>query len=121
MGKYISPDRMTCEQIQEQVDQEFQRWNHIACNGCQDPYWPDGLNMDLVRNHIIFWYSLLDEKSDISSQVSLFDSPIEAVPRRPIPPVVPLQYMVAGCEHSDRLKGRNVGTLIWGQKGEYQA
>lgn len=121
MAKYIPPEKMTAQQIQAEVDQEFQRWNDIACKGCQDPGWPDGVNMNLVRNHIIYWYKLLDEKQNTDTQTSLFDSQAEEMPRRPVPPEVPDQYMVAGCEHSDRLDARYNRPLVWGTKGEYRA
>lgn len=28
-------------------------WNYINENGCNDPFYPDGCNMNLTRNHII--------------------------------------------------------------------
>lgn len=56
--KYIPPERMTEAQIMDEVDREFRRWNLLADGGCQDPGWPDGVNMNLVRNHIIYWYGL---------------------------------------------------------------
>lgn len=28
-------------------------WEHINENGCNDPFWADGLNMNLTRNHIL--------------------------------------------------------------------
>lgn len=121
MAKYIPPEKMTAQQIQTEVNREFQRWNDIACKGCQDPGWPDGVNMNLIRNHIIYWYKLLDEKQNTDTQTSLFDSQAEETPRRPIPPEVPDQYMIAGCEHSDRLDGRYNRPLVWGTKGEYRA
>lgn len=121
MAKYIPPEQMTVQQIQTEIDQEFQRWNIIARNGCQDPIWPDGVNMNLVRNHISYWYKLLDEKLETDTQTSLFESPSREAMRRPIPPKVPDQYMVAGCKHSDRLNGRCDQPLVWGTRGEYQA
>ena len=42
MGKYISPEKMTVEQIQANIDERFEKWNHIAQNGCSDPGWPMG-------------------------------------------------------------------------------
>lgn len=120
MAKLVPPEQMTIQQIQAEIDQAFQKWNDIACNGCQDPGWPDGINMDLVRNHIIFWYRVLDEKSRADTQLSFFDDRDIATMRRPVPPKVPAQYMVAGCLHSDRLNGRHDQTLVWGRKGEYR-
>ena len=33
---------------------EFERWNTLLNTGGFDPFWPDGSNMNLVRNHIIY-------------------------------------------------------------------
>ena len=69
MSKYIPPERMTEAQIREEVNRQFLHWNALADGGCHDPHWPDGANMNLVRNHIIYWYSLLQKKlSDIDSR-----------------------------------------------------
>ena len=121
MGKYIPPEKMTVEQIQANIDERFQVWNHIAQNGCSDPGWPDGVNMNLVRNHIIYYYGLLHERQTAQVQISLVDIPASAQ-ERPIPPEVPDNYMVAGCERSHRLdKSRWGDKLVWGKKGEYSA
>lgn len=117
--KYISHECMTIQQIQTDLEREYQRWNYIAANGCQDPFWPDGINMNLVRNHIIYWHHLLDERRSEGIQVSLFDSAASTPERRPIPPEVPQNYMVAGCTYSDRLKNRGDRPLVWGKRGEY--
>ena len=55
MGKYIPPEQMTVEQIRASIDERFRAWNQIAQHGCSDPGWPDGVNMNLVRNHIIYY------------------------------------------------------------------
>ena len=75
MGKYIPPEKMTVEQIQANLDERFQVWNYIAQNGCSDPGWPDGVNMNLVRNHIIYYYGLLHKRQAAQVQISLFDIP----------------------------------------------
>ncbi len=95
MGKYVLPDKMTEEQLQAEIDHEFAVWNEIAQNGCSDPSWPDGVNMNLIRNHIIYFYRLLRERRKSRTQFSLFDAPGGA-PERPVPPEVPAGYMVAG-------------------------
>ena len=77
--------------------------------------------MNLVRNHIIYWYRLLDEKHVADTQTSLFDSQMAEAPRRPVPPKVPDQYMVAESKYSDLLTGSHGQTLVGGTKGEYQA
>ena len=121
MGKYIPPEQMTVEQIRASIDERFRAWNQIAQHGCSAPGWPDGVNMNLVRNHIIYYYRLLHERQAGQVQISLFDAPA-SVQERPIPPEVPDNYMVAGCEHSHRLDKSGWGDkLVWGTKGEYTA
>lgn len=40
-----------CEKIRERIS----HWKDICENGCNDPSWADGCNMNLVRNHIIYY------------------------------------------------------------------
>ena len=45
------------EKIAEQANdirEEEKRWDLIRKGGCSDPSWPDGANMNLTRNHIIY-------------------------------------------------------------------
>ena len=119
MGKYIPPEQMTVEQIRASIEERFRAWNQIAQHGCTARGWRDGVNMNLVRNHIIYYYRLLHERQAGQVQISLFDAPA-SVQERPIPPEVPDNYMVAGCEHSHRLDKSGWGDkLVWGMKGEY--
>lgn len=44
------------EMIQEECSRIIKsicRWEYINENGCNDPFWSDGCNMNLCRNHII--------------------------------------------------------------------
>lgn len=36
------------------IRKEIQHWKDINQNGCNDPFWSDGCNMNLTRNHIIY-------------------------------------------------------------------
>lgn len=38
----------------KQIWKEISHWKDINQNGCNDPFWPDGCNMNLTRNHIIY-------------------------------------------------------------------
>lgn len=67
------------------LEKSFARWNYIRENGCSDPFWADGVNMNLVRNHIIFY------KQKLSEEATLFLLP-EAFYRE-IPPEVDNNYM----------------------------
>lgn len=35
----------------QELEERFNRWNYIKENGSSDPFWADGCNMNLVRNH----------------------------------------------------------------------
>lgn len=37
------------------LSESLARWEHIRLMGSRDPFWPDGCNMNLVRNHIIYY------------------------------------------------------------------
>jgi len=36
-----------------ELRQEYERWDQLFYHGGQDPFWTDGANLNLVRNHII--------------------------------------------------------------------
>lgn len=98
---YIPHEKMTVEQINAEIDSSFSRWNAIKENGCQDPSYPDGVNMNLLRNHIIYWYQILNElETNGETQLSMFDAAVE---RKPVPPLVPNSYMAPNGKYSHRL------------------
>lgn len=41
--------------------QSYDRWYHYWKYGGQDPFWPDGSNMQLIRNHIIYYKRQMKE------------------------------------------------------------
>lgn len=53
----------------EYARRELERWQDIFTNGCSDPAWPDGCNLNLTRNHIIATLrSLQDLGEDTSGE-----------------------------------------------------
>lgn len=63
------------EKILQEIANCQERWNAIKKHGCADPFWPDGTNMNLIRNHIICLKKLLQEKDKPNViQLSLFPS-----------------------------------------------
>ena len=40
---------------------EYSRWKRIFEFGCNDPYWCDGVNINLVRNHILYNKKVVEE------------------------------------------------------------
>ena len=58
--KEESPEK-TVKLYCEQIRKEISCWKDINQNGCSDPFWPDGCNMNLTRNHIIYYQRQLRE------------------------------------------------------------
>ena len=53
----------------EYARRELERWRGIFEHACSDPAWPDGCNLNLIRNHIIAALSdLRDLGEDTSSE-----------------------------------------------------
>jgi hypothetical protein len=69
---------------------EFDGWDHISKNGCQDPAWPDGVNMNLVHNHICY------DKSNIEMICTENSLEFPEIYHRETPPEVDKDYMVCG-------------------------
>ena len=46
-----------CKEIRSEID----HWDDINRNGCNDPFWSDGCNMNLTRNHIIYAKRQIEE------------------------------------------------------------
>ena len=49
------------KECRRNIRQEIEHWKDINQNGCSDPFWPDGCNMNLTRNHIIYYQRQLRE------------------------------------------------------------
>ena len=43
------------------IIRERAAWTFINENGCNDPFWPDGCNLNLTRNHIISYKRAIAE------------------------------------------------------------
>lgn len=87
-------------QVRQELEKDISRWNDICKNGCSDPFWPDGVNLNLVRNHIIHDLRLLSDLEQKPVQISMFMllDDVETVPDdvmndERIPPIVPDTYM----------------------------
>lgn len=74
--------------IQRLVD-SFQRWEELLHQGGQDPFASDGIDMNLVRNHIIADKQKIEE---------LFEDEKPDIYHRPTPEVVPDTYMAKAEE-----------------------
>lgn len=81
-----TPEQMLASNA-EQLEREFAHWDYLAVNGCNDPFWPDGVNMNLTRNHVIYF------KGIIQAINSLYRTGLPDVYYRETPQKVPDQYM----------------------------
>lgn len=77
------------KQVREDYGRELQdahdRWQQLYEKGGSDPFWEDGVNLNLVRNHIIYYRRKLEENP------TLFGFP--EVYYKEIPPKVDNHYM----------------------------
>lgn len=67
----------TNKQLEKELNDSFRRWAHIVKHGAGDPHWEDGVNMNLVRNHIIY-YKLKCEEAGFYPEAYYLDVPPEA-------------------------------------------
>lgn len=81
----------------EQIRKEIGQWKDINQNGCNDPFWPDGCNMNLTRNHIIYEQEQIRKICE-ENQITLPEEYYLS-----IPPEVDMNYM-ANLKQRDRVK-----------------
>ncbi len=79
------------------IIREIGVWKHIQEYGCNDPFWPDGCNMNLTRNHIL---SYKREICEICEENSI---PLPKEYWLPTPPEVENSYM-ANTKQKERVK-----------------
>lgn len=104
MGRYVPPEEMSVESIQKEIDHWFYHWDDVYKNGCADPNWPDGVNLNLTRNHIIYYYRLLQDKMNVPVQLSLFGTELALKDVRPVPPEVSDWYMAPEQKYPERVE-----------------
>ena len=49
------------KRIRKEIVRDLKHWQYLREYGCQDPFWADGVNMNLTRNHIIYYKMRLRE------------------------------------------------------------
>lgn len=65
----------TIPELQKSIRTEFKRWGHVHKRGAGDPSWPDGTNMNLVRNHVFYDQGKLRE---LCKEQKVRPCPVEA-------------------------------------------
>ncbi len=69
-----------------ELEKEYARWDEVFTKGGSDPFWTDGVNLSLMRSHIIHYKQQLEKQGD-----TLFGLP--DVYYRETPPEVDCTYM----------------------------
>ena len=80
----------------EILEERFQHYDEVLENGCDDPLWADGVNLNLIRNHIII------AKRNIEEVFSAEDYP--DVYYRMIPEKINDDYMAKPDEIREKAK-----------------
>lgn len=83
MSKRISPNQKV--PYKTRLNAEYSRWKYIYENGCSDPFYCDGVNLQLVRNHIIHY------KRECEEELQPWEYPDEYF--YPLPIEVPYEFM----------------------------
>lgn len=78
------------KELGRNIAESLAHWNYLKEHGGQDPFWSDGTNMNLVRNHVIYY------KKQCESELDPKDYPPEY--QLEIPPEVDNAYMARAEE-----------------------
>jgi len=80
-----SKNEPTVEALVAKIEDSYARWNDYMNGGGSDPSWEDGVNMNLIRNHIIY------DRRQILDMVG--EDNLPAIFEREIPPEVPQNFV----------------------------
>ena len=86
---------------------EFEHWEYIKDHGCNDPFYADGVNMNLIRNHIIY------DKCQLLEICEKLNEPVPEEYYIQTPPKVDNNYM---CKDGPMFEVRRQRVEAWGQK-----
>lgn len=89
--------KVTALQLEEDLLDRYTRWKDIYENGCTDRLWEDGTNINLVRNHIIYYKKQCEE---------FFKDKLHLYPDLyfyPLPEKLPYDFMAKSREVSGKI------------------
>ena len=86
------------KQLSKELVEELKHWQYLREHGCQDPFWADGVNMNLTRNHIIYYKMRLRELCK--------DGNLPEEYYLPTPPEVDNNYLARKNEYFETRKER---------------
>lgn len=112
MKRNTTPKQRIKECVNKLV-KEIDIWRHIQEQGCNDPFWTDGCNMNLIRNHILYYKRQIRGICEENS-ISLPDEYY-----LPTPPEVEDGYMANTKQKERVVRLRNHGVKITRKKPQY--
>ena len=108
MKKKLPEERLAI--MAEKIAQTIDRWKSHKQNGCNDPGWPDGVNMNLLRSHVIYFKHQM---------IEIYEECGLSLPEEyylPIPPVTDVNFFAKpDSERAIRII-RNFGRCVNNQK-----
>ncbi|WP_290095440.1 hypothetical protein [Bacteroides acidifaciens] len=84
-------------EYKKDIVSQIKEWEDINENGCNDPCWQDGMNMNLVRHHVIY------DKVKIAEICEENNLPLPSEYFLPTPPSVENSYM-ANLKQTSRVE-----------------
>ena len=78
------------QDLETKLEQSFDRWETLYKSGGNDPFWSDGCNLNLVRNHICYYKEEIEQTFEINDYPSIY--------YRETPQKVPEDYMARSEE-----------------------
>ena len=73
------------EELVRELEREYARWEQVYMAGSKDPFWPDGVNANLCRDHILCGKRRIRELYP--------DAEMPEIYYRPLPQELPAEYM----------------------------
>lgn len=93
-----TPPEQELQLLRKKLLIERVRWGDFNEKGTSDPFWPDGCNINLTRNHILSYRNQIAKLCEENG----FSLPFEYFLK--VPPEVDDNYM-ANLEEKERVKG----------------
>ena len=82
----------TMDELDALLKKEYAHWEHAYQNGLYDPFWPDGVNLNLTRNHIIYYKRQMEELAG-EEHNRLFGDDLPGIYHKELPPKLNNHYM----------------------------
>ena len=89
------------DNLAKQIMRDIDHWMSVFQYGCNDPFWSDGVNLGLIKGHIIA------NRCRIHAACEMYGMPIPAAYYMPVPPDMDKNYMASGIPSKEKL---NAGT-----------